>query len=119
MTAQLEQDLAELLESMNARRAILELAEAFGETPNAPQPVPSPPPPPPPPSSKKPPTYGGREPEPKPPVPNEAKYEAIVVTDVPALTKKRLWEAADSINKADAHLEQLHGITRDVEWKKD
>ncbi len=106
--AAMEANIAELEESMTELRSNIAVQQAFMTAPEAPAITPPPAPPPPPP------TYGGREPEPKKPAPY-AKYEAIVLSGVPALTKKQIWEAQQKVVKVDAYREKLHGITRDVE----
>lgn len=115
--AQAQADYNALIESMHAMRMDISVQQAFMDAPTATAvpPIPPPPPPPPPPASTKKPNYGGKEPEPPKIIPNQEKYETIVLTGVPALTKKQLWHAATEIDKADAKMEKLAGISRDVE----
>ena len=80
------------------------------EVPPAPPAVP---PPPPPPEYKKPADIPAAVPV--PPVANSALYETIIVSKVPALTRKTLWGAAREIDASQERMEKIQGITRDVE----
>ncbi len=106
--------MAELRAKIAEQKSFLEVEDDPAAPASAIADTPAPPPPPPPVTSKAPVPAPNNYTAP-PPIPNAAKYDTLVVDNVAVFTKKKLWKAASEIEKADAMMEKLAGISRDVE----